>query len=54
MLVNDHKSSINFNGIIRDEFEYAQILFSFHIQDMEEGLKYLGFYLKHFDYQIAE
>jgi len=54
MLVNDHKSLINFNGLTKGESEYAQILFSFHSQDMEEGLKYLCFYLNNFDYKITE
>lgn len=49
-MINEKKSTLFFNGLSRDELEYAKNNFLFLSRDMEEGLKYLVFFLNPNDY----
>lgn len=54
MIINIHKSSLTEIGCTQHEVFYIRQRFPFPPHQMEEGLKYLGFRIKHGGYKIAD
>lgn len=54
MVINIHKSSLLKTGCSQHEVLYIRNRFPFPPHQMEEGLKYLGFHIKHGGYKISD
>lgn len=54
MIINVHKSTLTATGCSQHEVVYTRNRFPFLLLPMEEGLKYLGFRVKHGGYKIAD
>jgi hypothetical protein len=46
MLINQQKSTLSATGMAEADIVFYKSVFPFHVQDVNEGLKYLGFLLK--------
>lgn len=51
---NQLKSSITLSAYTPQEAQVAQQKFSFHSHQLEEGLKYRGFWIKPHGYKIVD
>lgn len=54
MKISDNKSIIMFYGIHEEFHKQITTLFNFTLQDLDKGLKYLGYFLKHNDYRVDD
>ena len=46
MIINEDKSSFYYSGMEESELISIQNIFSFNVNKIESGMKYLGFHLK--------
>ena len=46
MIINEDKSSFYYSGLNESELITIQNIFSFNVEKIEYGMKYLGFHLK--------
>lgn len=53
-MVNIQKSTVYFSGLEDEEARLISQLFPYQQTDVQEGLKYLGFYLKPNDYDTKD
>ena len=54
MQCNNSKSTLTCHGCTPHEIHYAQQIFPFTLTRFEDGLKYLGFYLKPVSYKTVD
>ena len=50
MTINDRKSILSFMHMDQENIEWITTQFSFVVVELQDGLKYMGFFLKHNDY----
>ena len=54
MVINEDKSSFYYSGLDESELISLQSIFSFSVDKIESGMKYLGFHIKPYRYLLKD